>query len=115
MKRLVLLLALLPGTARAQDWWQGIWAWDAEWCAAAEQIGSVTPAPIAITATEVLGYENTCRITGSRQISESVVHMSLSCAAEGSLFPEDRLIMRGENAIWIWFGANEPIEFKTCN
>ena len=119
MKGLVFLAALaVPGAASAELWWQGIWAAEAEWCAAAGQIGAVTPAPIAITDSDVLGYENTCDIRDVQEMdSAGAVHLRLSCQSEGSTFDEDRLVMRTDEtglAIWVWFGAGEPILFQRC-
>ncbi|WP_137701561.1 hypothetical protein [Marimonas lutisalis] len=109
-------LVLCPGLAGAQEaWWQGVWAAESGWCAVAERIGSVTPAPIAITPAEVLGYENSCRITRvDEHAMVGAVSLMLECQSEGSVFDEARLIMNAGEAIWIWFGADEPIRFHRC-
>ena len=118
MKRLVLAALLLPGAAQAEEWWQGIWAFDPEWCAEADKIGSVTPAPIAITGAEILGYENSCEITGTKAIrGAGAVHLRLSCQSEGSTYDEDRVVMRTDEtglAVWIWFGSGDPVLFQRC-
>ncbi|MFT7596757.1 MAG: hypothetical protein ACI8R4_004099 [Paracoccaceae bacterium] len=109
---------LAPVTVQAQDWWQGIWAFDPEWCAAADQIGSVTPAPIAITVTEVLGYENSCAITHATALDGvAAAHLQLRCQSEGDTYDEERLVMRTDEtglAIWIWFGSSDPVLFQRC-
>jgi len=119
MKRLAALaLVLLPEIGLAENWWQGIWAFDPEWCVEAENVGSVTPAPIAITATEVLGYENSCEITEVQRMDHAqAVYLRLSCQSEGSRFDEDRVIMRTDEtglAIWVWFGTGDPELFHFC-
>ncbi len=119
MKRLaVLAMVLLPGVAMAEDWWQGAWAFDPEWCAEADNVGSVTPAPIKITETEVLGYENTCDITDVQKMDHAqAVYLRLSCQSEGSRFDEDRVLMRTDETgltIWRWFGSGDPELFHYC-
>jgi len=114
----ILALGLVPGSGIAQEWWQGTWAAEAEWCVAADRIGSVTPAPIAITKSEVLGYENSCDIKSVQEMDGAgAVHLHLSCQSEGSNSDEYRVLMRTDEtglAIWIWFGAGEPILFQRC-
>lgn len=111
-------LMLVPGAVGAQEWWQGTWAAEAEWCAQADQIGAVTPAPIAITATELQGYENSCAIARTTPIrGAGAVHLRLKCQSEGSTFDEERVLMRTDEtglAIWVWFGSGDPILFQRC-
>ena len=119
LQHLTAVLALLaPGTGHAQDWWQGIWAFDPEWCAVADRIGSVTPAPIAITETEWLGYENRCLIAQTTALDgAAAVHLQLRCQSEGNTYDEERLLMRTDEtglAIWIWFGSSDPVLFLRC-
>lgn len=112
------LAALTPVAAQAQNWWQGVWAFDPAWCAAADQIGAVTPAPIAITATEVLGYENSCSITKTKPMDgAAAAHLQLRCQSEGDTYDEERVLMRTDEtglAIWIWFGSSDPVLFQRC-
>jgi len=107
---------MLPANAWAGEWWQGVWAWDKDWCSSAGQIGSVSLAPIAITDTEIQGYENTCQITGTQEVADlNAVALTLACWGEGESYDDARLIMRGEDAIWMWFGSDEPVQFHACN
>lgn len=120
MSRLVALLALLvPTPGLAQEWWQGIWAAEAEWCVSAADIGAVTPAPIAITPDAVLGYENSCAISDAVEMGGAgAVHLRLRCQSEGNTYDEERVLMRTDEtglAVWIWFGAGDPILFQRCN
>jgi hypothetical protein len=111
----IALMVLSPAAAAADTWWQGIWAWDKAWCKDAAWIGSVTPAPIAITSSEVLGYENSCRIFRADEMRAlNAVQLQLECQSEGETYDESRLIMKGENSIWMWFGADEPLKFHRC-
>lgn len=113
----VLIALCLPGQIHAQEWWQGNWAAEPSWCAMVDQIGSVTPAPIALTATEVVGYENSCSITSVRDMPKvAATQLTLRCQSEGSSFVEDRLVMAGENSsLWMWFGYGDPIRFHRCD
>ena len=122
MKPLMILAALAalaaPTNLTAEEWWQGNWAFDPEWCAEADNIGSVTPAPIAITETEMLGYEMSCGITFAQELySVGATHLKLECESEGSTFEEERVVMRTDEtglAVWIWFGTGDPILFQRC-
>lgn len=113
---LALCLGLLPGAVLAADWWVGNWAFDPQWCAVADRIGSVTPAPIAITATEIRGYENSCQISSARPMDGvGAVHLTLQCQSEGSTYEEERLILRqSDTQIWIWWGGDAPSQFQKC-
>ncbi len=113
------LLALSGANpAQAEEWWQGAWAYDPAWCDQVENIGSVTPAPIAITKTRVLGYENSCMITETQELyGASAVHLRLSCQSEGDFHDEERLLMNTDEtalSVWIWFGSGDPELFQRC-
>lgn len=116
----IAVLAFAPVGAEAGEWWQGNWAWDKAWCKDAARIGSVTPAPIAITPTEVLGYENSCAIVEAHELRDlSATRLRLECRSEGDVFEDSRLLMwdgenAGDAAIWIWSGAGEPLKFHRC-
>ena len=45
--------------ARAESW-EGVWAFEKDWCQYADQIGEHDPAPIRITRNEFVGLENWC-------------------------------------------------------
>ena len=115
---LIILALMVPFAVQAQQWWQGNWTFDPEWCAQVDKIGSVTPAPIAITQDEIIGYENTCSITRAKPMEGiAAVHLHLSCQSEGDTFEEERLLMRTDEsglAIWIWFGSSDPMLFQRC-
>ena len=118
MKLALVVALLVPQAALAQDWWQGNWAFDPDWCAQTDNIGSVTPAPISITVDAVSGYENSCSITNATAMDGvGAVHLRLSCQSEGDAFDEERLLMRTDEtglAIWIWFGGSDPVLFQRC-
>ncbi len=119
MRGAVLALAVvLPNAGVAQEWWQGIWAAEPQWCVAADRIGSVTPAPIAITEDEMLGYENSCEISDVQELVDvGAVRFRVTCQSEGETSVEGRLVMRadtGASAIWMWFGVGDPIRFQRC-
>jgi hypothetical protein len=119
MKTTLLILALMaPQASLAQDWWQGNWTADPAWCAQAHNIGSVTPAPIGITQSQVIGYENSCAITRATPMDGiAAMHLQLRCQSEGNTYDEERLLMRTDEtglAIWIWFGSSDPVLFQRC-
>ncbi|MCP5036328.1 MAG: hypothetical protein GY945_01875 [Rhodobacteraceae bacterium] len=117
MKRLVVLLAMLPGNAFAQDWWQGVWAFDPEWCAVADRAGVSDPGPIEITGDAIIGYENTCTIKSSRQVGTmAAVHLEMGCEAEGSRYDDERILLReSEDVLVIWYGgAISSVTYHRC-
>lgn len=118
MKRnfvLALVLSCAPVSAFSAEWWQGYWAYDQSWCKHVAQIGEVTPAPIAITQSKVVGYENTCTIANARALpGMRAVHLAMDCRGEGSTYRETRLIMGGGDVIWMWFGQDAPLKFYRC-
>lgn len=109
-------LMAIPGAANAQSWWEGTWAHDPAWCANAGDIGRATPAPIAITAREIVGYENRCVINSAREMAGiGAVHLQLLCESEGAKSAEERIILRaGPREIHMWFGAGDPVKFTRC-
>ncbi|UYV36271.1 hypothetical protein N4R57_14745 [Rhodobacteraceae bacterium D3-12] len=109
------VLALTPASAFAAEWWEGFWSWDKSWCNRVDQIGEVTPAPIAILGGELRGYENTCRIADVRQLrGMQAVKLAVECQSEGSIYRESRLIMGEGDMIWMWSGQGEPLKFHRC-
>lgn len=119
MRWVLACLALLsPQASLAQDWWQGNWAFDLAWCTQVDNIGAVTPAPIAISPHDVVGYENSCAITRATAMDGvGAMHLQLSCQSEGNTYDEERLLMRTDEtglAIWIWFGSSDPVLFQRC-
>lgn len=114
MKR-ALLPALLLATPAMAEPWQGIWSADPVWCVNAGQIGSVTPAPIALSATELLGYENSCAIEGVQAMDGlNAWVLGLSCQGEGESYQEDRLVMVDGDTLYMWWGVDAPIRFVRC-
>jgi hypothetical protein len=118
MRQAAAVALLLPGAAMADGarWWQGAFAWDAAWCVNAERIGSVTPAPVAITAEEFLGYENSCRILRHEEWEAvGAVRLALECQSEGDMYDEDMMVIRaGADAVWIKWAGSEPERFHRC-
>jgi hypothetical protein len=119
MRAAVLALALvLPNAGLAQEWWQGIWAAEPEWCVSDGQIGAVNPRSIEITSGEMLGYENSCEISDLQElVNVDAVQFRVTCQSEGETYVGGRLLMRadtGASAIWMWFGVGDPIRFQRC-
>ena len=112
------LLCLWPigAMAQAADWWQGIWAYDPAWCVNADKVGRATPAPIEITGSALLGYENRCTIRRAEDIGQiGAVLLELDCESEGSRYREDQLWMRQDaDTAWQWVGFAEPERFTRC-
>lgn len=110
----VISLGIGAPEAQAEPWWQGIWATNGPSCRHAGQIGSRADAPISITGAEMLGYENSCRITRADEMADvAAVRVEMKCQSEGSIFAESWLIMGNRLEIWIWRGG-APVRFRRC-
>ncbi|MDF1669650.1 MAG: hypothetical protein P1U83_08550 [Roseovarius sp.] len=115
MTRLALAAALLLPSAAIAEGWHGIWSADPAWCANAAQIGSVTPAPIALNAQEMLGYENSCDITEAQELPGlNAWVLTLSCQSEGDTYDEKQLVMTDGDVLWMWWGIDDPVRFARC-
>ena len=106
-------LVFCAGTTMAEPW-QGIWTADPAWCANADRIGSVTPAPIALTETEFLGYENSCDLTGVEKVTENGWVLEMTCMSEGDTYDERRIVMVAGDDMFMWFGREKPVHFTRC-
>jgi hypothetical protein len=112
-------LAVLVGLASplaAQPAYVGNWAGDPAWCEFQDKIGSQTPAPIAITIHEWLGYENSCDIVDANEFSMNGGWiLTLECFSEGEQNLEERvLLLDGPDVLWQWWGSGEPLKFTRC-
>ena len=88
------LCAVFSGSAMAADSWEGVWAFDKDWCQYADQIGEHDPAPIKITRNEFVGLENRCTVTQLDAVAGEIV-LDLACEGEG--IPSlDRVYLRVE-------------------
>lgn len=110
----ILFPAIVALPAAAQDAWQGIWSYDPAWCAVADRIGSVTPAPVAFTETEFLGYENSCEITGIVDAGYNAWRIGLECQSEGSTYDNVFTVLVADDRMWLWDGTGEPSRFERC-
>lgn len=112
-------IGFLPVLLAAPVWadsapWHGAWTGDVTWCENADRIGSVTPAPVRLTATEFLGYENSCEITDVQDLEMRAWVITMQCQAEGEVYDERRLLMAFDDTLWMWGGAAEPTVFTRC-
>ncbi|MFD1911544.1 hypothetical protein [Halodurantibacterium flavum] len=109
MRRLFLLPFLWLAQPVLAGGPEGVWAHDPDWC-------SDPSMRIEITESEIIGRENTCEITGRTEIEGlSAQHLSLRCMGEGMVSEEERLILIGEDSLWQWFGAGDPLIFHRCS
>ncbi len=107
------IVVVRAGGATAEPW-QGIWAADPGWCVNAGRIGSVTPAPIALTAAEFLGYENSCDLNGIEDTGLNAWVIDMACQSEGDIYDERRVVMVAGDDMYMWFGTQAPVHFTRC-
>jgi hypothetical protein len=107
--------AMLLCTCAQAEPWHGIWSYDPAWCTQADRIGSVNPAPILLSATEMLGYENSCDIISKTEITElNAWKIQTTCYSEGDHYEDARLLMVDGDTLFMWIGGDEPIRFGRC-
>ncbi|WP_145104026.1 hypothetical protein [Cereibacter sediminicola] len=112
---LVLLCLAMPALAEESPW-LGDWAADPDWCAQAGRTGEVPEAPIRITDSEFLGYENRCRITEADPLQILPgAELVLDCTAEGETFADARLLVidAADSMLMLVPGA-EPLRLSRC-
>ena len=118
MKRALLAVSLcVAGGAQAEiPTWAGYWAADLAWCENASRVGEVTPAPIYLADTEMLGYENSCDIISADPVPPGNAWvLNMSCFAEGESTDEDSLILLStdRNTLSMWDGT-DLVSFQRC-
>lgn len=103
-----------PAAVSASQWWVGDWADDPLWCTHVDGIGSVTPAPISISDSALIGYENSRQNVAAAALNDvGAVHLSLQCDSEGASFEQERLLLRhSDTQIWIWWVGGAPELFQ---
>lgn len=111
-------IVMAAGMASGEDQlpFVGVWTADQSWCAYADRIGSHMPAPVAITRTEVLGYENSCWIIEAEPLNDTWTAWSLKseCQSEGSTYDAEEIILiASDNEIWRFQGGR-PFRMTRC-
>ncbi|HGG06443.1 MAG TPA: hypothetical protein ENK28_13375 [Aliiroseovarius sp.] len=114
MKRLLLALVFVPGMANAEPWGTGVFAADPGMCVPGNIEQTRLNGAIEISGDAIIGYESSCAITVTREMSARVTYLSLTCAGEGESWDEERVLFRDEATIWMWRGAGLPIEYTPC-
>lgn len=96
---LAMVAASIPHTAHAADMpWVGVWAADASWCKAKGQTGEQAGAPIRITAKEIKGYENACKIDAVKPGGlRRAWAVSSTCSGEGEPYKRQSLFIVSED------------------
>ena len=98
--------------ARAESW-EGVWAFEKDWCQYSDQIGEHDPAPIRITRKEFVGLENWCMVTQLTAVAGEMV-MDLACEGEG-IPTSDRIYLRAEgDSLKIRRAGEETLQYHRC-
>ena len=93
----------------------GIWAHQREWCANSENIGFSERAPIRITATRLVGLENSCDVLKVATSSIGRVVVDFSCAGEGVLYTQRKhMSLAASGVLYIANEGNSETEFFRC-
>lgn len=115
----ILFVALLQSgaapanAANTADSWEGVWAFEKDWCQYSDQIGEHDPAPVRITRNEFVGLENWCTVTQLNAVAGEMV-MDLACEGEGIQY-SDRVFLQVEgDALKIRRIGEEATLFHRC-
>ena len=108
------LSAVFSSGALAAESWEGVWAFDKDWCQYSDQIGEHDPAPIRISRNEFVGLENWCTVTQRNEVDGEMV-LDLACEGEGIEYA-DRIYLHVEgNSLKIRRTGEEATEFGRCS
>jgi hypothetical protein len=106
-------VASLADFAAMADRWEGVWAFEKDWCKYSDQIGERDPAPIKITRNEFVGLENWCAVTQLNAVAGEMV-LDLACEGEGETY-SDRIYLRIEGAnLKIRRIGEEVLQYHRC-
>jgi hypothetical protein len=94
----------------------GVWTAKPSWCAFRSQIGDHDPAPIRITATEIVGLENTCRITGTKPLMKSAWTLFEQCdgGGEGKYKAQDLFMVDHHGVLYRFSDDGFMIRMTRC-
>ncbi len=99
--------------ASTANTWEGVWAFEKDWCQYSDQIGEHDPAPIRITRNEFVGLENWCTVTHLKAVEGEMV-LDLACEGEG-ITSSDRIYLRVEgDALKIRRAGEETVQYHRC-
>ena len=105
--------AAIANAANKADFWEGLWAFERDWCQYSDQIGEHDPAPIRITRNEFVGLENWCTVTHLKAMAGEMV-LDLACEGEG-ITSSDRIYLRVEgDALKIRRVGKESLQYHRC-
>jgi hypothetical protein len=108
------LCAAFSGGAVAADFWEGVWAFDKDWCQYSDQIGEHDPAPIRISRNEFVGLENRCVVNQLKALEGEMV-LDMECESEGITYA-DRIYLRVEgDALKIRRTGEDATVFRRCS
>ncbi len=88
----------------------GVWAADDDLCAAAPG----EPGPVEFTATQFLGYENTCDIVSSEEGTEGGWRLEMRCTAEGDTIMETADVDLDGERLRVSRNGGDPVTFVSC-
>jgi hypothetical protein len=107
------LCTAYSGGVVTADSWEGVWAFDKDWCQYSDQIGEHDPAPIRITRDEFVGLENWCTVIQHNEVVGEIV-LDLACEGEGIPY-SDRVYLRVEgDSLNIRRTGEEATVFRRC-
>jgi hypothetical protein len=109
----ILLIALFMtnaiAAAEAGSDIEGVWAYDAGWCANVEE-----PTPITITSDRIIGYEKSCEII-SRSEAGDAVKLDLDCFGEGMKYRDSTVLLTvGGYLVRIYPDDGSVLVFTRC-
>ena len=93
--------------------WEGVWAFDRDWCQYSDQIGEHDPAPIKITRNEFVGLENRCAVNQLSEVAGEMV-LDMSCEGEGETYSDRIYIVASGNTLKIRRDGEQATQYYRC-
>lgn len=94
----------------AEPLYIGVWAADENMCDAAPG----EPGPVEFTATQFLGFENTCDILSSEEGTDGGWRLEMRCAAEGETVMETADVDLDGERLRVSRNGGDPVTFVSC-
>lgn len=108
------LCAVFTGSAVAADSWEGVWAFDKNWCQYSDQIGEHDPAPIRISRNEFVGLENRCAVTQLSAVAGEMV-LDMSCESEGETYSDRIYVLASGSTLKIRRDGEQATQYYRCS
>lgn len=96
--------------ANVEPLYIGVWAADTERC----DVAPGEPGPVVFTATEFLGFENTCDIVSSQEGTDGGWRLEMRCTGEDETRMETADVDLDGERLRVSRNGDDPVIFVSC-